>query len=61
MRGLQNSKTSLEMLESHRTYYNFIRKHTALNGFTPAQIAGLNLCLGKNRWMEPMNESLKKQ
>ncbi|MBI4177037.1 MAG: DDE-type integrase/transposase/recombinase [Candidatus Aenigmarchaeota archaeon] len=33
-----------------RNYYNFIRPHTTL-GATPAASAGIDLQLGRNRWM----------
>ena len=43
MRGLENGKTSKEMLENYRTYYNFIRPHQALCGLTPAEMTGINM------------------
>ncbi|MEA2054763.1 MAG: hypothetical protein U9O96_06630 [Candidatus Thermoplasmatota archaeon] len=38
------------MNENMRTYYNFIRGHSALNGKTPSEMAGIGLNLGRNRW-----------
>lgn len=37
------------IIEGYRNYYNLIRPHQALNGKTPAQKAGINLELGKNK------------
>jgi len=36
-------------LDGQRIYYNHIRGHQAL-GKTPAEAAGLELNLGKNKW-----------
>jgi len=58
MRGLQNDMTAREMNDNIRTYYNFIRPHTALDGRTPAEEAGINLSLGRNRWMGLLAQAL---
>jgi transposase-like protein len=50
MRGLHNDKTASAFNDGFKAYYNFIRPHQALNGKTPAEVAGVNLKLGKNRW-----------
>jgi len=50
MRGLHNDKTATAFNDGFKTYYNFIRPHQALNGKTPAEVAGIDLKLGKNRW-----------
>ena len=34
-----------------RNYYNFIRPHQSLDGKTPAEVAGIELELGKNKWL----------
>ncbi len=48
MRGLENDSTGKQMNDNMRTYYNFIREHSVI-GRTPAEQAGINLGLGKNR------------
>jgi transposase-like protein len=58
MRGMENGQTAREMTENIRTYYNFIRPHTALDGRTPAEEAGINLSLGRNRWMSLLSQAL---
>jgi transposase-like protein len=58
MRGLQNGQTARQMNDNMRVYYNFIREHTALDGMTPAENAGINLTHGKNRWIELLTQSL---
>ncbi len=50
MRGLHNDKTASAFNDGFKAYYNFIRPHQALNGKTPAEVAGIDLKLGKNRW-----------
>jgi len=46
------------MNENMRIYYNFIREHSALDGLTPAEMAGINLNLGRNKWMGLIEQSL---
>jgi transposase InsO family protein len=43
-------KPNSAFIEGQRIYYNHIRPHQGLNGKTPAQAAGLDLNLGKNKW-----------
>jgi len=50
MRGLYNDKSATAFNDGFKAYYNFIRPHQALNGKTPADVAGVDLKLGKNRW-----------
>ena len=46
-----NDNTGKEMNENMRIYYNFIREHSALDGHAPAEEAGINLNLGRNKWV----------
>jgi putative transposase len=46
-RGIKTTDTAI--LDGQRIYYNHLRDHQAL-GKTPAQAAGLDLNLGKNKW-----------
>lgn len=46
-RGIKTSNTAI--LDGQRIYYNHLREHQTL-GKTPAQAAGLDLNLGKNKW-----------
>jgi hypothetical protein len=48
MRGLKRSGTPI--LTGYQIYHNHIRPHEGLNGKTPAQVAGLELDLGANKW-----------
>lgn len=47
---MNDEDTAQLLIEGLRIYYNFIRPHMALNGKTPAEVAGMELELGKNRW-----------
>jgi len=58
MRGLENRKTVEQMLENYRTYYNYLRKHQALNGKTPSGMVCINFNLGKNKWVGLIKQSL---
>ena len=58
MRGLENNTTAKQMNDNIRTYYNFIREHTALDNKTPAEMAGIDLHLGRNRWMGLLTQAL---
>lgn len=46
-RGLKVEDTPI--LPMNRIYYNFIRPHQALNGLTPAEMAGIGVD-GENKW-----------
>ena len=56
MRGLDTPESAQELVNAMRIHYNFIRKHSAIGGQTPAEAAGINLHLGDNS-----TESLMRQ
>ena len=60
MRALDKIDTAKEMMEYWRIYYNYIRPHMALNGFTPAQMARIGIAYDRNKWMELLRKSMKK-
>jgi hypothetical protein len=39
-------------MDGWQVYYNYIRPHQTLNGFTPAEASGINLKLGENKWLD---------
>ncbi len=59
MRGLQNDDTATEFNNGFKAFYNRIRPHQALDGRTPAQAAGINLNLGRNRWLGMIQKSVE--
>jgi transposase-like protein len=61
MRGLQNDDTATEFNNGFKAFYNHIRWHMALKGQTPAQAAGLDLKLGRNRWLGMIKRSVEHQ
>jgi putative transposase len=50
-RGLENEATTKQFADGFSIYYNLIRVHSALNGQTPAEAAGLKPKLGNNKWL----------
>lgn len=58
MRGHGDRIPTEELLDNFRTYYNFIRGHDALDGHTPPEMAGIDLNLGKNKWVGLLEKSL---
>lgn len=58
-RGFDNHESAKKFLDFWVVYYNFIRKHTTLGFQTPAQIAKIELNLGRDR-MRGLIESLLK-
>jgi putative transposase len=49
LRGLGNIKSGRAFTYGLTAYYNYIRPHSALNGSTPAESAGIGV-KGPNRW-----------
>ena len=58
-RGMKGDDTAKELMESFKTYYNFIRPHMSLNGKTPAEASGLNLELKENKWLSLIKRSVE--
>lgn len=56
MRGLKKKDTSI--LEGYQIYHNYIREHMALNGLTPAEVAGIKV-EGKNKWITLIQNAKK--
>lgn len=57
-RGFKSDKTAQQWSDAFRLYHNFIKKHMALNGATPSQIAEIDIDLGRNRWLSLLHQSL---
>jgi transposase-like protein len=57
MRGLKIEDTPI--LKGYRLYHNYIRPHEALNGKTPADLAGINV-KGENKWLTIIQNASKK-
>ena len=55
MRGLKDDETPI--IPMNQIYYNFIRGHQALDGRTPAEVAGVGV-EGENKWMELIKRSV---
>jgi hypothetical protein len=55
-RGWKSMKTPLA--EGARIHYNFVKPHAALEGQTPAQVAGVGI-EGKNKWMELLKQTIE--
>ncbi len=51
MRGFKNPESAKALLDLLIVYYNFIRTHQGIR-MTPAEMCGVNLNLGKNKWLE---------
>ncbi len=58
-RGEQNLETSEVLLKGMKDYHNFIRPHGALGGRTPAEVAGIDLGLGEQKWEELIRQSMR--
>jgi transposase-like protein len=57
-RGLKDEYSAF--IRGHQLYYNFIRPHQSLDGFTPSQIAGIDLGLKDNKWENLLMKAIKK-
>jgi len=58
-RGLKSTETSF--VKGHQLYYNFIKPHEGLNGYTPAHFANIYLNLGEKKWKNLLLQSIKKK
>lgn len=56
-RGLKSTETSF--VKGHQLYYNFIKPHEGLNGYTPAHFANIYLGLGNKKWEKLLIKSIK--
>jgi transposase-like protein len=52
-------KPDSAFIEGQRIYYDYLRPHSALDGKTPAQAAGLELGLADNRWKALIKKAVK--
>ena len=60
LRGFKEDYGAQNILNGFSVYYNFIRPHMGLDGFTPAQASNVDLPLnGGNRWLELLKLSLE--
>lgn len=46
-------------IKGHQLYYNFIRPHNGLSGYTPAHFANIYLNLGDKKWEKLLMQSIK--
>ena len=58
-RGLKDEYSMF--VRGHQLYYNFIRPHMSLFDSTPAEMAGIDLGLGKDKWHNLLMQSIKCQ
>ena len=50
-------KTDSALIDGQRIYYDYLRPHTALEGKTPAEAAGIELNLQGNKWGALINKA----
>lgn len=58
MRGLKKKETPI--LKGYQIYHNYIREHEALQGKTPAEIAGIKI-EGKDKWLTIIQNAANSQ
>ena len=58
MRGLKKKNTPI--IDGYQIYHNYIREHMALDGLTPAEVAGIKV-EGKNKWITLIQNAKKNQ
>ena len=56
-RGLERRGTVF--VKGQRLYYNFIKSHEGLNGYTPAHFANIYLGLNDKKWENLLMQSVK--
>jgi len=58
MRTLETTDTPI--LKGMQIYHNYVRPHTALDGKTPAEVAGIKV-EGENKWLTLIQNASKKK
>ena len=58
MRGLKKSDTPI--LTGYQIFHNYIRPHEALDGKTPAELAGIKV-EGRNKWLTLIQNASRKR
>jgi hypothetical protein len=58
MRGLEKKDTPI--LTGYQLFHNYIRPHTALNGKTPAEAAGIQV-KGNDKWLTLIQNASRKE
>lgn len=58
MRGFKSIEGANAIMSGFIVYYNFVRNHMTYNK-TPAEVAGFDLKLGRNRWRGLIQKSVK--
>ncbi len=58
MRALGNNQSAQTVVEGFRIYYNWVKPHMALNGRTPAEVAGVGVD-ESNRWVGLIKQATK--
>ena len=48
-------------VKGHQLYYNFIKSHEGLNGYTPAHYANIYLNLSSRKWENLLFQSVRNQ
>ena len=61
MPGLGNDKGAQTYADLHRINHNFVKPHMGFNNQTPAEVAGINLALGKNKWLGLIRIAVKQE
>ena len=56
-RGLKSEESVF--VKGHQLYYNFIKSHESLNGYTPAHFANIYLNLNDKKWQNLLMQALK--
>jgi len=57
----KNDNTATDFNKSFNAFYNHTKPRQALDSRTPAQAAGIDLKLGRNRWMGMIQKSVEHQ
>jgi transposase-like protein len=52
-------KPDSAFIDGQRVYYDYLRPHSALDGKTPAEAAGINLDLADNKWESLIRKSVR--